>query len=325
MTLFKNGNWSRSQKTIAQHASLALHNLFRLFQNVDLPISQKCNLFDTLIASILNFGAEVWGMHSATDIELIHTKFLRRLLCVKKSTNLAALYGETGRYPLEVNRKIIMLKFWLKILDQDNNSLAKNIYLMLKRDVDANRNYNGKNWAYQIKNILDSHGFSYVWNIHSATEIPFDILKKRIFDTYKQNWYSEINNSRKLDTYALFKHEFDLEQYLKVLPECKFKNALVKFRVSSHNLRIETGRYENLIREERLCIYCNMNRIENEYHFLLVCPYYRELRNKYFKAYFNHWPTLNKFEQLMASRSPKVLLNLAKYIYFANLKRNNTS
>lgn len=89
-------------------------------------------------------------MHSATDIDLIHTQFLRRLLSKKKSTNLAALYGETGRYPLETNRKIIMLKFWFKILYQGNNSLVENIYLMLKRDIDANRNYNGKNWNFKL-------------------------------------------------------------------------------------------------------------------------------------------------------------------------------
>ena len=46
---FKNGNWFRSQKRIAEHASYALHNLFSLFTQVELPISEKCRLFDTLV------------------------------------------------------------------------------------------------------------------------------------------------------------------------------------------------------------------------------------------------------------------------------------
>ena len=86
ITLFKNGNWYRTQKCIAKHASFALHNLFMIFDKIELPTTQKCKLFDTLVASILNFGSEIWGMHNATDIELIHTKFLRRILGVKKST-----------------------------------------------------------------------------------------------------------------------------------------------------------------------------------------------------------------------------------------------
>ena len=57
ITLFKNGNWYRSQKTIAQHASFALYNLFTVFKDIQLPVSQKCKLFDSLVGSILNFGA----------------------------------------------------------------------------------------------------------------------------------------------------------------------------------------------------------------------------------------------------------------------------
>jgi hypothetical protein len=322
MTFFKNGNWTRSQKTIAQHASIALHNLFGIFRNVELHLSQKIKMFDTLITSILNFGAEVWGNQPATDIELIHTKFLRRILCVKKSTHLSALYGETGRFPLAVKRKILMLKYWSKICNQDNNSLLKRAYLMIKDDANANRTYNGQNWAYQIKNILDNHGLSYIWNNQSVSNIQLELIKSRILDNYKQTWYSTINNSSKLDAYSLFKHEFEFEKYLQNIPDGKFKVALTKFRISSHTLRIETGRYENLPQKERLCRYCNMQQIESEFHFLLVCPHYSKLRSKYLKPYYNHWPTINKFEQLMSTSTPKNLLNLAKYIYFANLKRN---
>ena len=41
-------------------------------------ICQK--LFGPLVASILNFGAEIWGSHNKTDVELIHTEFLRYVL-----------------------------------------------------------------------------------------------------------------------------------------------------------------------------------------------------------------------------------------------------
>ena len=47
ITLFKNGNWYRSQKCIAQHASRALYNLFTIFNKIELPTSQKCKLFDS--------------------------------------------------------------------------------------------------------------------------------------------------------------------------------------------------------------------------------------------------------------------------------------
>ena len=260
-------------------------------------------------------------MHPASDIEMIQNKFLRRLLGVKNSTNLSALYGETGRVPLFVFRKIIMIKYWVKIVSQDDSSLLKQIYFMLKEDADVNRNYSGKNWASNIKSILQEHGFGYVWNDQLNSEIPFTAIRQRIFDTYHQKWYSDINNSNGLQSYCLFKHDFKLESYLTDITENKYKIALARFRTSSHSLMFEKGRYDDSPRQQRLCKSCNMNQIENEYHFLLVCPYHRDLRSKYLKPYFCHWPSLNKFEVLLSSSSKKVISNLAKYIYFANRNR----
>ena len=280
ITLFKNGNWYRTQKCIAKRALFALHNLFMIFDKKELPTTQKCKLFDTLVASILNFGSEIWGMHNATDIELIHTKFLRRILGVKKSTNLSALYGELGRVPLLIIRKINMIEYWIKILLQNDSSLIKQTYNMLREDADNNLNYRENNWAWQIKHILQIHGLEYVWQRQSEIEIPFETIKLRIFDTYKQSWYSEINNSPRLQSYSIFKHLFQTEKYLDVIPEKKYKISLSRFRTSSHDLKIESGRYNSVPRQQRLCRSCAMNKVEDEYHFLLVCPRYRKLRMK---------------------------------------------
>ena len=91
-----------------------------------------------------------------------------------------------------------------------------------------------------------------------------------LYSHYKQTWYSNINNSTRLQSYSLIKHELNLETYLKVLSNKKYRIALCKFRLSAHNLNIEAGRYENIPRQNRKCIYCNMNQVEDEYHFLLV-------------------------------------------------------
>ena len=161
---------------------------------------------------------------------------------------------------------------------------------MLKNDIDLNIKYNGQNWALQIKLILQEHGFEYVWRQQAELVIPFHSIRQRIIDTYQQSWYSEINNSSRLRSYNIFKHNFELEIYLTLNLDTKYKTALTRFRTSSHSLFIETGRYENITREQRICQSCNMNKVEDEFHFLLVCPNYRELRQKLFKPYFCHWP-----------------------------------
>ena len=65
-----------------------------------------------------------------------------------------------------------------------------------------------------------------------------------------------------------------------------------------------------------------MDFIENEFHFLLVCPPYKGLRKKYLKQYYCRWPTLNKFDKFMPSSNKNETLNLAKYVYFATKLRD---
>ena len=113
--LYKNGNWNRTQKHIAQHSEYSLHRLYNVFNNLTFPISEKCKMFDSVIGSKLNYASEVWWFHEAPDIERIHTKFCRSILGVRKSTNLDALYGELGRYNL---KKLSQIKN-AKILEEN--------------------------------------------------------------------------------------------------------------------------------------------------------------------------------------------------------------
>lgn len=319
---FKNGNWHRSQKCIAEHGSKAMHRLFSILGQYEFKTHDKCKLFDILVASVLNYSAEVWGFNEGKDIELIHTKFLRKLLCVNKSTNLVGLYGELGRVPLSIMRKIHMFRYWIKILKSDDNCIIKQIYSMLKADADNNITYNKLNWAYQIKSMLEDLGLGNMWH-EPQDNVFLPLIRQRILDQYYQSWYSNVNNSQRLVSYSRFKHSFELEPYLDSIHEKKFKISLSRFRLSSHSLEVERGRYFNIRRNERICQLCTTNSIENEYHFLLVCPIYKDLRRKYLKSYYCSWPNLNKFDNIMSSVKKNEILNLSKYIYFANKLRND--
>ena len=50
-------------------------------------------------------------------------------------------------------------------------------------------------------------------------------------------------------------------------------------RLSSHKLRIETGRWSRIPREERLCP-C-LNGVQTEKHVLLHCEHTQDIRNKH--------------------------------------------
>ena len=74
----------------------------------------------------------------------------------------------------------------------------------------------------------------------------------------------------KLKTHRLFKDQFIFEPYLN-WGTYNQRNILTKFRISSHKLEIEKGRYMNIPAEQRICRLCKLD-VENEIHFLLECP-----------------------------------------------------
>jgi hypothetical protein len=73
----------------------------------------------------------------------------------------------------------------------------------------------------------------------------------------------------------------------------ELRKTLCRFRISAHDLRIESGRYEHvkningknipLERNKRICEFCNLNCVEDEPHFLTECPFYSVERDMIFK------------------------------------------
>ena len=75
-----------------------------------------------------------------------------------------------------------------------------------------------------------------------------------------------------------YKCVFIKEYLCKPIPEF-YKKCIAKIRLSSHKLAIEQGRYNKTNRNRRTCKLC-INEIEDEMHFILLCPSYVNLREK---------------------------------------------
>ena len=68
----------------------------------------------------------------------------------------------------------------------------------------------------------------------------------------------------------------------------KARNEISKFQCSANKLLVDRGRYQNVERNRRICKNCNKNMVEDEYHFLLACPAYRDLRKICFNNIIIH-------------------------------------
>jgi hypothetical protein len=99
---------------------------------------------------------------------------------------------------------------------------------------------------------------------------------------------------------------------------------MYRLRLSSHPLKIETGRYGNRRTERhlRLCSLCNKNDIEDEYHFIIICPLYTDLRKKIIKRFYHIRPSVSKFVDLMNSNNKSECMSLSKFVLRALCLRN---
>ena len=317
VTLSANGKFYQAQKSLSEQATKALFSLNSLFEKVHLDLSEKFKLFDSMVMPILMYGAEAWGFHSAPEAERVYLKFLKRMLSVRPQTANAAVYGELGRVPLNILRKERILKYWFKIV----NSRDTLIYKAFNNLKDSRQNAIG--WALEVKNLLNNLGFNYLWNNENVSNMQLKRVIETLYDQHLQGFYAELRGSSKLTTYNQIKGSFTTEKYLSSVKNTKHRTALTRLRCSAHRLLIEEGRFRNIERSERLCNKCNMQAIENEYHFVMACPFYRDIRRETLPRYYCAWPTQQKFINLMTASQQSVLRKLAKFVYCAFELRNN--
>ena len=62
------------------------------------------------------------------------------------------------------------------------------------------------------------------------------------------------------------------------------------------------------------CTLCNLKVTGDEYHYILICPYFRLNRELHIKPYYYRRPGMMKFEQLFSSKNKRTLSKLAKFI-----------
>ena len=85
------------------------------------------------------------------------------------------------------------------------------------------------------------------------------------------------NEHNKLRTYRKLKRKHVREEYLTMFTNPIVRSSVSKLRLSSHKLIIEKGRHLRLKLEERICPKCNLNKIEDEFHRIMVCPAYSKV------------------------------------------------
>ena len=94
-----------------------------------------------MIRPIITYGSEIWGpshikfhtVNNAKDMESCYDKncydtlairHFKYLLQVHKNSTNLAVRGELGAFPLDIYIMVHLIKYWLRLLQSDKQSLA---------------------------------------------------------------------------------------------------------------------------------------------------------------------------------------------------------
>ena len=271
-------------------------------------------IFDTKVCPILLYGSEIWGLGMRENIERIQYYLCKRFLNVSVRAHNIATLGECGRYPLYILTTIKAIKYWNKILHMPEHRYVHKCYKMLYYLDSVGK----QNWASEVKQVLQNNGFGYIWDQQEIANEKqfFKQLEQCLRDQFIQKWHEELEKSSKLELYNGFKVHFQSETYLDVLKIFKYRHIYATFRLSCHDLEIEVGRHRDIDRELRKCPF-GCDRIEDEYHFLLVCDKFKEIRNQYIPFKYINNPNIHKFNMLLSSNNVDIIQSLSAYLYHA--------
>ena len=136
-------------------------------------------------------------------------------------------------------------------------------------------------------------------------------------------------DGNKLRTFKLYKNSYCVEPYLCCTEDTKIIHAIAQFRLSSHTLNIEYDWYTHPVTpvHQWKCNYCSMEVVEDELHFLIVCPLYENLQHKLFSVcclYIHNFMPLSKLDKficILTTRNKSILVSLGKYLIKTGIVR----
>ena len=105
-----------------------------------------------------------------------------------------------------------------------------------------------------------------------------------MLEKFVERWKTDIKNKPKLRTYVKLKQSYGTELYVRLNLTRPQRSILAQLRCGILPLYIETGRYTNVKLENRICTFCDDNKIENELHFTMNCSLYKDSRSIFFNS-----------------------------------------
>ena len=279
-------------KTVAKSASRALGLLIskdKAFGGMPFKCYTRC--YDALVQATINYGAGIWGTMVYSCIEAVQNRALRYFLGLGKYAPNLAINGDMGWHMPAHRQWLRVMKLSCRMINMDESLLTKQIYIGCLKQM----NSKCKSWFYKVNTFLACHDMEQVTRErHVNTGNVMRAIGTKLSTHYESQWKEKLqaefavrgeqHGRNKLRTYRMFKDSYMTEPYVSITVPKIYRSAYAKFRCGVAPIKIETCRYgiNRIPVNERLCESCES--VEDEYHVLMQCPKYDDIRTVAFES-----------------------------------------
>ena len=304
---------------LANSGSRALGGIISKFKKLKgLGFNTFSSLFTSGVVPILDYCSSVWGFQSYNQIDSVQNRAIRFYLGTHRFSPNLAINGDVGWIYSQVRRKINMLRYWNRLIKFDNSRLTKKVFLW-----DLSKRRSTGTWSSEIHKIFVDLNMENVYE--NLLSVNLGTAKNELHRSCQNLWKNEIRNVSKLRTYCLFKENFETEPYVYKIHDRRKRSLISQFRCGILPLKVETGRFSQIPLEFRLCTFCSLDKIEDEFHFFFDCNFYSDFRIEFYDKIIDvypYFPDLNNSDRLKLCMNNVLIKDTANFISKCVEKRN---
>ena len=238
------------------------------------PLSVKLEVLKACVVSSVMHNSEAFGHKIPKDLETQYYKLIKSTLGVRQSTPNLIVLIESGLLPLKALITSRQQGFFKRFEESIHHGSSRSrVFEILKQD---------KNEDYIQHYVTMSEKYSSKDEIYAefVSDLKDQVNKLADEGLYKYQIYRKMNPSLDPSPFLNLPHPLT--------------ETIIKFRLGSHKLPIETGRWKGLDRCDRLCPECQV--LGDEEHYLFNCSLVRRDDLLLPEEFGNLWKNANVFK-----------------------------
>ena len=233
---------------------------------------------EMLTISRMRYGSEIFFDRNINDLNRVIMQFYKRYYHLRITTPNYCIIGEFGVKPIEYYFYKSALNYFLKLNMSDDKRLITRLFRTINKNTDKKSFRN--TWCSRIDKLVHKIDLKNIQSMEYSGKSK-KIIDNALIEYFRREWIDSAKHSVKgLRYLELCRFQCQLKPYLAISNSRNKICSVIKLRTGNHTLAAEVGTYQNRSTyKDCICKFCDLNKIEDIFHFIVECPCYNDERD----------------------------------------------